>query len=89
MVVIRLARAGSHKRPFYHVTVKDKRAPRDGRHIEKIGYFNPLAKGGEIRMKFDLDRIDYWVSQGAQLSDRVSHLLKAYRKENAQTSQAA
>jgi len=76
MVSIRLARGGSKRRPFYHVVVSDSRSPRDGRYIERLGFFNPQARGQEESLRLDSDRIDYWVSKGAQPSDRVSSLLK-------------
>ncbi len=76
MVTIRLSRAGSKKRPFYHLTVTDSRNPRDGRFIERVGFFNPIARGQEERLRVDNDRIDYWVSKGAQVSDRVAKLVK-------------
>jgi small subunit ribosomal protein S16 len=79
MVVIRLARGGTNKRPFYHVVVTDRRAPRNGRYIERVGFFNPIATGGEERLRFDLPRIDEWVTKGAQPSERVTDLLKQYR----------
>lgn len=71
MVTIRLSRGGAKKRPFYHITVSDSRNARDGRFIERIGFFNPRAKGQEERLRLDRDRMDYWKSQGAQLSPRV------------------
>ena len=76
MLTIRLARAGVKKRPFFHIRVADSRKPRDGRFIEKVGYFNPIASGQEVRLEVDQERIDYWISQGAQLSDRVITLLR-------------
>ena len=76
MVTIRLSRGGAKKRPFYHLTVTDSRNSRDGRFIERVGFFNPVARGQEERLRFDQDRIDYWVGQGAQLSGRVSSLVK-------------
>ncbi|MEX2468804.1 MAG: 30S ribosomal protein S16 [Pseudohongiellaceae bacterium] len=76
MVTIRLARAGAKKKPFYHVTVADSRRARDGRFIERIGFFNPVARGQEERLRLDLERIEYWKSQGAQISPRVSRLVK-------------
>ena len=76
MVTIRLARGGSKKRPFYHLTVTDSRKARDGRFIGRVGFFNPVARGQEVRLRVDADRIDYWQSQGAQLSDRVAKLVK-------------
>ena len=83
MVTIRLARHGAKKRPFYHLTVADKSAKRDGRFIERVGFFNPLAQGDEQRLRVDLDRIDYWLSVGAQPSDRVNQLIGAARREGA------
>ena len=76
MVVIRLARGGSKKRPFYRIIVADSRRARDGRFIEKVGFFNPIASGQAERLRIMQDRIDYWVSKGAQASDRVKSLLK-------------
>ncbi len=76
MVTIRLARGGAKKKPFYHITVSDSRSARDGRFIERIGFFNPVARGQEERFRLDLDRMAYWRSKGAQVSDRVSSLAK-------------
>jgi len=76
MVTIRLSRGGAKKKPFYHITVSDSRRARDGRFIERIGFFNPVARGQEERLRLDLDRMAYWQSQGAQISDRVSSLAK-------------
>jgi small subunit ribosomal protein S16 len=76
MVTIRLARGGSKKRPFYHLTVTDVRKSRDGRFIERVGFFNPIACGQEERLRVDNDRVEYWLSQGAQPTDRVKKLLK-------------
>ena len=75
MVTIRLSRGGSKKRPFYHLNVSDSRTSRDGRFIERVGFFNPIAKGAEERLRVDNERIDYWMSKGAQMSDRVAHLV--------------
>ena len=83
MVVIRLSRGGSKKRPFYHLTVADQRNSRDGRFIERVGFFNPVARGQEERLRIEQDRIDYWVSKGAQPSDRVAALLKEKEKAKA------
>ena len=83
MVSIRLARGGSKKRPFYHVVVSDSRSPRDGRYIERIGFFNPQARGQEKELRIDDGRIDYWVSKGAQTSERVANLIKGARKAAA------
>lgn len=77
MVIIRLARGGSKKRPFYHLTVTDSRKSRDGRFIERVGFFNPIARGQEESLRIDQDRINHWLSQGAQTSERVAKLLKS------------
>jgi small subunit ribosomal protein S16 len=82
MVVIRLSRAGAKKRPFYHVVVIDKRAPRDGQCIERLGYFNPIAAGKETRLKLNHERALYWLSKGAQPSDRVRYLVKLFEKQS-------
>ncbi len=76
MVVIRLSRGGAKKRPFYHVVVADKRRARDGRCIERVGYYNPIAAGKDVRLNINNERIQYWISQGAQPSERVQRLLK-------------
>ncbi len=76
MVVIRLSRGGAKKRPFYHLTVADRRNARDGRYIERVGFFNPVAKGQEERLRIDQERIAYWLGKGAQPSARVVTLLK-------------
>ena len=77
-VVIRLARAGTKKRPVYHVVVADSRFPRDGRFIERLGHFNPLLpKDNEARLKLDMDKVKGWLAKGAQPSDRVSRFLDA------------
>ena len=76
MVTIRLSRGGAKKRPFYHVVVTDSRNRRDGRYLERVGYFNPIATGGETRLNIDAERVQHWVSQGARTSDRVAKLLK-------------
>ncbi|HSG62253.1 MAG TPA: 30S ribosomal protein S16 [Pseudomonadales bacterium] len=80
MVTIRLARGGSKKRPFYYVTVADSRNARNGRFIERVGFFNPVARGQEERLRLDNDRINHWIGQGAQLSDRVAQLVKEAAK---------
>ena len=87
MLTIRLARAGVKKRPFFHIRVADSRKPRDGRFIEKVGYFNPIASGQEVRLEIDQERVDFWISQGAQLSDRVTTLLKRNAETPEQTEQ--
>ena len=83
MVVIRLSRGGSKKRPFYHLTVADSRNARDGRFIERVGFFNPIARGQEERIRVSLDRVHYWVSKGAQTSDRVAQIIKEFKKSQA------
>lgn len=80
MVTIRLSRGGAKKRPFYHLVVADSRSRRDGRYIERLGFFNPIAKGNEERLRFNSERIEYWTSHGAQLSDRVASLIKHSKK---------
>ena len=79
MVTIRLARGGSKKRPFYHINVTDSRTSRDGRYIERLGFFNPIARGNAESLRLDLERVDAWVAQGAQVSDRVKQLVKTAR----------
>lgn len=81
MVTIRLARAGSKKRPFYHVVATEKSSPRDGRFIERVGYFNPMARGNEQKLVLDLDRVGYWKQNGAQVTDRVAFLIKSAAAE--------
>ena len=76
MVTIRLSRGGAKKRPFYHLTVTDSRNSRDGSFIEHVGFFNPVARGQEERVRVDRERVAFWVSKGAQLSERVASLLK-------------
>jgi len=89
MVSIRLSRGGAKKRPFYHIVVTDQRNRRDGRYIERLGYFNPIAADGKDQLRIDLPRIDYWVGQGAHPSDRVKSLIKGYKKQQAGESAAA
>jgi small subunit ribosomal protein S16 len=76
MVTIRLARGGSKKNPYYYVTVSDKRNARNGRFIERVGFFNPTARGQEEKLRIDMERVKYWQSQGAQPSQRVATLLE-------------
>ena len=83
MVTIRLARGGSKKRPFFHIHVSDSRRPRDGRYLERIGFFNPISSGEEERLRVDLERVDHWVGLGAQTSDRVAKLVDEVRKQAA------
>mgnify|MGYP001820617311 CR=1 FL=1 len=82
MVTIRLSRTGANKRPFYHIHVTDSRNSRDGRYIERLGFFNPGAKGGEESLRIDLAKIAEWQAKGAQLSDRVASLVKQYAKQS-------
>ena len=83
MVTIRLARGGGKSRPFYNVVVTDSRSKRDGRFIEHIGFFNPMAREHETRTRIDFDRMTYWMSKGAQPSDRVAQLAKVLKKQTA------
>lgn len=90
---IRLARGGSKKRPFYRIVAADSRMPRDGRFIEKLGIYNPLlAKDNEERVKMDVERIQHWLAQGAQPTDRISRMLEAAgviaKKERANLKKA-
>jgi len=83
MVTIRLARGGAKKRPFYHVVVADSRNARNGRFIERLGFFNPVP-GGQAKdepLRLDMERINYWIERGARPSERVAHLVKKYTKE--------
>ncbi|MDE1899763.1 MAG: 30S ribosomal protein S16 [Xanthomonadaceae bacterium] len=83
MVKIRLARGGAKGRPFYHVVVTDQRNKRDGRSIERVGYFNPLAVGGDKRLELDVGKVQAWVAKGAQLSDKVRVLVKEASRQAA------
>ena len=85
MVKIRLTRGGAKKRPFYHIIVTASRSARDGRNIERVGYYNPVAQGAEERVVLDTARVDHWVSKGAQVSDKVRNL---YREANAKAAAA-
>lgn len=80
MVTIRLTRGGAKKRPFYQIVVADSRSPRDGRFIERIGFFNPIAAGNAERLRLDVAKVDEWVAKGASLSDRVATLVKEARQ---------
>lgn len=80
MVRIRLSRGGAKNRPFYHIVVTDSRNSRDGRYIERLGFFNPFARGNEERLRLDMTRIDHWKTCGAQPSDRVTRLMKDHHK---------
>jgi small subunit ribosomal protein S16 len=81
MVVIRLARGGAKKRPFYNIVVTDSRNKRDGRFIERLGFFNPIAAGKEETLRLDQQRLGYWLGQGALASERVAHLIKQAQKQ--------
>lgn len=81
MVVIRLSRGGAKKRPFYHMVVTDSRKRRDGSYIERIGYFNPIARGQEVRLHIDAEKLSHWQKVGAKLSDRVTALIKEFNKK--------
>lgn len=83
MVVIRLSRAGAKKRPFYHIVVTDSRRRRDGNYIERIGYYNPIARGQEVELHLEMDKLNHWQGIGAQLSDRVASLAKKFNKGSA------
>ena len=80
MVKIRLTRGGAKKRPFYHIIVTDSRSARDGRNIERVGFYNPVAQGQEKRIELDLERVKHWVDNGAQLTDKVADLHKQAAK---------
>lgn len=80
MVKIRLSRGGAKRRPFYHIVVTDERNKRDGRNIERIGFFNPVARGQEARLQIDTGRVDHWIATGAQMSERVRDLVAEARK---------
>jgi len=81
MVVIRLARGGAKKRPFYHVVAADKRRPLTGRYIERLGYYNPIAQGKEVTLHLNFERVQYWLSKGALPSDRMQQLIDEYQKQ--------
>ncbi|SMF95992.1 small subunit ribosomal protein S16 [Methylomagnum ishizawai] len=83
MVTIRLSRGGAKKRPFYHVVVANSRSKRDGRYIERVGFFNPVAQGTAERLRLNEERIQYWIGQGAQTTERVGSLIKELRKLSA------
>ena len=83
MVKIRLTRGGAKKRPFYHVIVTDSRSARDGRNIERVGYFNPVAQGNEKRVEMDLERVKHWIGNGAQMTEKVGALYKEANKAQA------
>jgi small subunit ribosomal protein S16 len=84
MVTIRLARGGAKKQPFYNIVVTDSRNRRDGRYIERVGIFNPVARGNDIRLRIDQARVEHWLGQGAQTTERVAQLIKENAKAQAQ-----
>ena len=86
MVKIRLSRGGAKKRPFYQIVVADERNSRDGRYIERVGFFNPVARGNEKPLQINVERVDYWLGQGAQPSERVLNLLKRNAKNPVETA---
>ncbi len=89
MVTIRLTRRGARNQPFYHVVVTDSRKRQGGASLELVGFFNPVARRGEPKIRLDLPRIDYWVGKGAQQSDRVRALVTSYRKQAGAGAAAA
>lgn len=89
MVTIRLSRGGAKKRPFYHVVVTDSRSKRDGRYIERVGFFNPIASGKAERLVLNQERVQYWLGHGAQTTDRVHSLIKELNKRAAAEPVAA
>ena len=89
MVKIRLTRGGAKKRPFYHIVVTDSRSSRDGRNIERLGYYNPVAAGNEKRVELDIERTKHWIGHGAQLTDKVADLYKQFAKQAATAVVAA
>jgi small subunit ribosomal protein S16 len=80
MIAIRLSRKGAPKKPFYHMVVADSRCPRDGRFVEQLGYYNPVARGKAVKLDVNVERFDYWVSQGANVSTRAAALVKQFKK---------
>jgi small subunit ribosomal protein S16 len=89
MVKIRLTRGGAKKRPFYHIIVTDSRSARDGRNIERVGFYNPVASGQEKRVELNIERIQHWLGHGAQMSDKVADLVKQNAKQAASATPAA
>ncbi len=89
MVVIRLARGGAKKRPFYQIVAADKRRALKGRCIERLGYYNPIAQGKEVLLHLNYERVQYWLSKGAQPSDRMQQLIKDFLKQQANTAATA
>ncbi|HST28544.1 MAG TPA: 30S ribosomal protein S16 [Rudaea sp.] len=89
MVKIRLSRGGAKGRPFYHIIVADERKARDGRNIERVGFYNPVAAGKDVRLQLDTEKVNAWVAKGAQLSDKVRWLMKEAGKQASQQAKAA
>lgn len=89
MVVIRLTRGGSKKKPFYHVVAADKRRARDSRYIERLGFYNPNAGGLDVKLQLNQERINYWLQTGAQPSERVVALIKQAAKDQKEPQAAA
>jgi len=89
MVTIRLSRGGAKKQPFYHIVATDSRARRDGRYIERLGYYNPVARGEAVALDVNLERVDHWIGHGAQMSERVARILKGHRMAQASAAAAA
>ena len=89
MVKIRLTRGGAKKRPFYHIIVTDSRSARDGRNIERVGYYNPVASGNDKRVELNVDRVQHWLGHGAQMTDKVRNLYKEAAKAAAARSSAS
>ena len=83
MVKIRLTRGGAKKRPFYHIIVTDSRSARDGRNIERVGYYNPVASGNDKRVELNVDRVQHWLGHGAQMTDKVADLYKHVARQQA------
>ena len=83
MVKIRLTRGGAKKRPFYHIIVTDSRSARDGRNIERVGFYNPVASGNDKRVELNVERIQHWIGHGAQMTDKVADLYKQAQKAQA------
>jgi small subunit ribosomal protein S16 len=88
MVKIRLTRGGAKKRPFYHIIVTDSRSARDGRNIERVGYYNPVAAGAEVPVELDVERIEHWLGNGAQMSDKVRSLYRQVKLGKAAKPEA-
>lgn len=86
MVIIRLARGGAKKRPFYNMVVANSRNARDGRFIERVGFYNPRATGGEVKLRIHMDRVNHWQSKGAQLSGTVNRLIKQFAAADQEAS---